>query len=79
MAGSGMVQIANEQRSWNGDQMDFSFDATMGFMKIPVKGFVLVEEKQVTVDIDLPQFITNFIPEAKVKQGLESGVKGLLT
>src|SRR3954454_20707383 len=79
MAGSGMVQIANEQRSWSGDQMNFSFDAKMGFMNVPVKGFVLVEDRQVTVDIDLPQFITNFIPEAKMKQGLESGVKGLLT
>ena len=58
-----MVQIANEQRSWSGDQLNFAFDATMGFMKIPVKGFVLVEDRQVTVDVDLPQFLTNLIPE----------------
>jgi hypothetical protein len=79
MAGSGVVQIANEQRSWSGDQLNFSFDARMGIMNLPVKGFVLVEDRQVTVDIDLPQFISNLIPEAKMKQGLENGVKGLLT
>ena len=77
--GNGFIQITDEQRSWSGDQMNFAFNARTGFMALPVKGFVLVEDQQITIDVDLPAFISNFIPEQKMKQGIETGVRGLLT
>ena len=77
--GNGFIQIANERRLWSGDRLDFSFSAVTGFMTLPVKGFVLVEDTQATIDIDLPAFVGNFIPEQKMTQGIESKVKALLT
>ncbi len=75
----GFVQIEDEKRTWVGDQMNFTFNARTPFMPIPVKGFVLVEDRQVTIDVDLPPFVSNFIPEQKMAQGIESKIKGLLT
>lgn len=73
------VQIVNQKREWNGQQMNFSFTAQSGFINVPLKGFVLVEDRQVTVDLDLPPFLEQFIPESKVKGAVETQVKGLLT
>jgi hypothetical protein len=72
------VQFTDQQRFWNGPRMDFSFTARTGFINIPLKGWILVEEKQVTVELDLPSFIGQFLPEQKVQAAVESHVRGLL-
>src|SRR5438309_7989459 len=66
------VQFVDEKRAWNGNNLDFSFNARAGFLNVPIKGFVLVEEKVVTIDIDLPSFLNQFIPEQKVKAAVET-------
>ena len=78
-ATGGMVQITDEQRSWVGDQLNFSFNARAAFMTIPIKGLVLVENHLVTIDVDLPSFVNNFLPEQKMATGIENRVRGLLT
>src|SRR5947199_4083957 len=78
-ATGGMVQITEEQRSWVGDQLNFSFNARAAFMTIPVKRLVIVEDHLVTIDIDLPSFVSNLFPEQKMATGIESRVRGLLT
>lgn len=78
-ATGGFVQVADEQRSWAGDQLTFTFNAVTAFMTIPVKGSVLVEETQVTVDIELPDFVNNFFPQEKMAKSIDSQVRGLLT
>jgi hypothetical protein len=75
----GPVQIVDMQRSWAGRTMTFAFNASAGFMSIPIKGFVEVGDREVTVDVDLPAFLSQFLPEDKLKPALEKGVKGLLT
>ena len=75
----GPVQISDEKRMWVGDRLDFSFNARAAFMVVPVKGYVLVEQRQVTVEVDLPSFLNQFIPEQKMKAAIEGQVKGLLT
>ena len=75
----GPVQITDEQRTWVGDTMNFSFNARAAFLTVPVKGWVLVESQQVTVELELPVFLEKFIPGEKMKSSIESGVKGLLT
>ena len=39
------IQIANESRKWTGSRMDFSFDAKVGIVSAPIKGFVDVTDK----------------------------------
>ncbi len=75
----GPVQITDEQRTWAGNTMNFSFNAKAAFLTVPVKGWITVEEKQVTIELDLPSFLKNFLPEEKVKTAVESSVRGLLT
>lgn len=75
----GPVQLSNEQRTWVGDTLNFSFDAQAAFITVPVKGWIRVEQQQVTIEVELPTFFQNMIPEEKVKTSLEAGVKGLLT
>jgi Putative polyhydroxyalkanoic acid system protein (PHA_gran_rgn) len=73
----GPVQVVNPQKSWDGSTMTFSLQAKMGFMNAPIRGTVLVTDKDVTIDADLG-FLENLItPKAKAE--LETRVKGLLT
>ena len=74
----GPVQFTDERRQWNGRRLDFSFTARAGFMAFPIKGTVLVEDHQVTVDVDLPPVLENFLPQQKMKTVMEGRVRGML-
>jgi Putative polyhydroxyalkanoic acid system protein (PHA_gran_rgn) len=73
------VQIADQQTRWEGDTMHYSFVAKMGFFSAPLKGWVQVTEKDVTIECELPDLLKKLIPEEKVKAGIETRVRGLLT
>ena len=75
----GPIAIADEKKTWVGNTLNFSFNARAAFMVIPIKGWVLVEDKLITLEVDLPAFLKNLIPEEKVKTAVEAKVKGLLT
>jgi len=77
-AASGPVTITDMNRQWNGSTMDFSFVGRMGFFSAPIKGKVYVTEKDVTVDVELPALLKQFMPEEKVRASLEGRVRGLL-
>ena len=73
------VQIVDQQKRWEGDTMHYSFTGKMGIFSAPMKGWVLVQEKDVTIELELPEILKKFMPEEKVRATLESRVKGLLT
>ena len=75
----GPIQIVDVKRNWNGRKMDFNFNASAGFMNVPIKGTIDVGDKDVTIDVDLPAFLSQILPEAKLRPALEKSVKGLLT
>lgn len=72
------IQIANESRKWTGSRMDFSFDAKVGIVSSPIKGFVAVTDKDVTVDADLG-WLERLIPAKQAQAAIEGRIKGLLT
>jgi hypothetical protein len=72
------IQIVNESRKWTGSRMDFSFDAKMGIVSTPIKGFIDVTDKDVTVDADLG-WLERLFPAKQTQAALEGRVKGLLT
>ena len=74
----GPIEITDEQRTWAESTLTFFFNARSAFLTVPVKGSILVEPALVTIDVELPAFLKNFIPEEKVAASVESGVKGLL-
>ncbi len=72
------IQIVNESRKWTGSRMDFSFDAKVGIVSTPIKGFVDITDKDVTVDADLG-WLERLFPAKQAQAALEGRVKGLLT
>ena len=41
------VQMVNQQRAWNGNKLNFSFDAKAGIISTPIKGYVDVTDKEI--------------------------------
>src|SRR6266853_6614414 len=73
----GPIEVVNPQKSWDGSTMTFMMTAKMGFMNAPIRGTVVVTDKDVTVDADLGFLDSLMTPKAKAE--LETRVKGLLT
>jgi Putative polyhydroxyalkanoic acid system protein (PHA_gran_rgn) len=73
------LQLLDQQKHWEGTTMHFSFTGKMGFFTAPLRGTVLVTDKDVTVEVDLPPLLKSFIPEQKIEESIKSRVRGLLT
>jgi hypothetical protein len=72
------IKIVNESRKWTGSRMDFSFDAKVDIVSTPIKGFVDVTDKDVTVDADLG-WLERLIPRKQTQAAIEGRVKELLS
>ena len=72
------LQIVNEQRTWQGGRMDFSFDAKLGLLSAPIKGFVEVTDRDLTIDADLG-LLEKLFPIKQARANIESKIRGLLT
>ena len=75
----GPLSVSNVERAWNGDQLDFRLTASLAGMTSGIKGFILVTDRDVTVDVDLPPLLTMLFPEKRIQAEAEKRVKGLLT
>jgi hypothetical protein len=71
-------EIVNEQRSWAGERLTFSFTAKMGFLSSPMKGFVEVTDHDITVDLDLG-LLEKLLSTRGAHASVEERVRGLLT
>ena len=58
--------------------MAFVFKASLAFFSTPIEGTVMVTEKEVTIDVVIPEAFRKFISEESLKSGIESRVRGLL-
>ena len=72
------LKIENERRAWSGQRLDFSFDARMGFLSSPIKGFVEVSDKDLTIDADLG-LLERLIAGTGARATLENQARKLLT
>ena len=71
------LQIVNEQRQWQGSTLVFSFAAKMGILSTPIKGFVEVTDRDVTIDADLG-FLERLLGGKQARTSIEDKVRGLL-
>jgi hypothetical protein len=71
------IQMANQQRAWSGNTLNFSFDAKAGIISTPIKGFVDVTDKDITIDADLG-LLEKLFPAKQARNVIETRVKGLL-
>lgn len=72
------VQIVNPVKKWDGSTMTFSVTGKLGFIEVPLAGTATVDDRNVTIECDLPPLVKNFVGEDKIRAGLEQQVKGLL-
>ncbi len=77
-AAGGLIKVTDIQKSWNGDTMSFSLVAGVAFLTTKIQGTAAVTEKEVTIDVVIPEEFRRFIQEDKIKTGIESRVRGLL-
>ena len=57
--------------------MEFSFDAKLGILNAPIKGFVEVTDRDLTIDADLG-LLERLLGARQARTALESRVRGLL-
>ena len=75
----GLVEIVDQKKEWNGSTMSFSFTGRMGFIEVPLSGTIMVDDRNVTVNCELPAMVKNFLGEDKVGSGIAEKMKGLLS
>jgi hypothetical protein len=76
-AGSAGVEIRNLERSWDANTLTFSFTGKMGPFTAPIRGIVLVAERDLTIDVDLG-IVAKFMPEDKIRRDIEAGARKML-
>ena len=75
---SGPLKMSGVQKQWNGSTLNFSVSAGLGpAVQVPIRGSILVTERDITIDIDLPAFLENLLPDS-IRTGVQSAVRGLL-
>ena len=77
-AAGGIIQIADAQKSWTGNTMAFSFKASVAFLNTQIHGTVTVTEKDVVIEVVVPDAFRKFLPEDTLKSGIESRIRGPL-
>lgn len=77
-AAGGIIQITNVEKNWCGDIMTFKFNAGVAFLSTPIQGTVAVTESEVTIDVAIPEAFRRFIPEDKLKSGIETRIRALI-
>jgi hypothetical protein len=71
------LQIVNEQKEWRGSTLVFSFAAKVGILSTPIKGFVEVTDRDVTIDADLG-ILERLLGGKQARTSIENRVRGLL-
>ena len=66
----GVFKLMDVKKSWSGNVMKFSNEARAGFISLPLNGAITVNEKDVTIDCELPAFLTKLMPESKIRAGV---------
>lgn len=74
---SGPIQMTDVHKQWQGSKLLFSLMAGMGIARVPIKGWILATDTDITIDCDLPEFIEKILPES-VRSKVQSAVRGLL-
>jgi hypothetical protein len=76
---SGPLQIVDQTKSWKGNILHFTVKGRMAVFAATAVGTIEVTDKEVIIDVDLPGILTKMIPEEKIRAGIQTKVKGLLT
>src|ERR1043166_4818456 len=74
---AGFIQMRDVEKQWQGNRLMFSLRAGMGVISVPVKGWILVTDTDITIDVDMPQVIEKLLPE-RCRSDVKGAFVGLL-
>ena|SRR6266851_387771 len=74
---AGPIQMTDVQKQWDASKLSFSLNAGQGIVRVPIKGWILVTDTDITIDCDLPAFLEKLLPES-VRSNVQSAVRALL-
>ena len=74
---AGFIHMRDVQKQWQGNRLLFSLRAGFGVVSVPVKGWILVTDTDITIDVDMPQALERLLP-ARCRSDLQSAIRGLL-
>jgi len=74
---SGILHMSEFQKQWDGSRLIFSLMAGLAAVRMPIKGWILATDTDITIDVDLPAFIENLLPQS-VRSNVQAAVRGLL-
>jgi hypothetical protein len=72
------IEIANSKKEWIGSTLHFSFTSRMGFIALPIRGTVDVDDINAILDVELPALVKNFVGEGRVAANVEKRIKRML-
>ena len=75
---AGFIQMRDVEKQWHGNRLVFSLRAGMGPINAPVRGWILVTDTDITIDVDLPPAIEQLMPE-RCRSDVQGVIRGLLT
>jgi hypothetical protein len=67
----GGVSVSDIVKRWNGDELEFSFRISKGFLGAPIKGRLSVTATHAALDLDVPPILFNFINEEMIHNVLQ--------
>lgn len=73
------IQITDQKKNWTGPVMTFSLTGRMGFIALPLAGTATVDEKDVTLECELPALLKNLMGEEKIRGMVEQNVRTMLS
>src|SRR5438445_13372046 len=74
---SGLLRMSDVQKQWQGSRLNFSLNAGTGPVRVPIKGWILATDTDITIDCDLPELIEKLLPPS-VRSNVQSAIRGLL-
>jgi Putative polyhydroxyalkanoic acid system protein (PHA_gran_rgn) len=76
--GGGAVDLTDKHHEWHENTLMISMTARLVFIRTPLKGSVIVGEKDVTVDVDLG-LLGKLVSDETVRRVIETRMRGMLT
>ena len=73
----GDVAIKEASKSWSNNAMHFSFKAKKGFVGATISGVIRVNQDSVVMDSDLPELVTAFVSEDKIRDVIKAQLESL--
>lgn len=73
------IQITDQKKSWAGSVMTFSLTGRMGFIALPLAGKATVDDKDITLECELPALLKNLMGEDKIRGMVEQNVRTMLS